>query len=239
MDTLTPVQAGRRLGITDAAVRDMVHAGRLGNLTAAGHKPFAIPAADVARVQLERRSHALRRIGDEAAFARRCREQIWPKAPAPRADGRFDAAALAEALSVPSGHAALRLLPDYARELWGPTILETAATRFSGGACATCSARYAARVHGTFGPRDDEPTRILLGAPCGQCTTVLAAEARTARRKVQRLQQGEAEYRDRARLAQFDAEQRAAMAAVQKASSQFARIVKLRKQAGLPPLGGK
>lgn len=239
MDTLTPVQAGRRLGITDRAITDMVAAGRLGNLTAAGHKPFAIPAADVARVQLERRTHALRRIGDEAAFARRIREQIWPKAPGPRADGRFDAATLVEAMSVPSGLAALRLLPDHANSLWGPSILETAATRFSGGTCGTCFARAAASIHGTFGPRDDEPTRILLGNPCGQCATALTTEARTARRKMQQLQQGEAEYRDRARLAQFDSEQRAAMAAVQKSSAQFARIVKLRKQAGLPPLGGK
>lgn len=240
MDTLTPDEAGARLGITGHAVRNMIAAGRLGNLAAAGTFPFRIPADDVARVQLERRATALRKVGDETAFARQIHQQIWPNTkPVARANGNFDPEAILAHAQIPSGRAALRSLPANAAALWGPDMLAAAATKFSGGACRTCFARDASRVHGTFGPRDDEVARILLGNPCGQCVKAFATQERAARRQMQQLRQNAAERRDSERLAQFDAQQRAAMAQVQKASAEFARIVKLRKAAGMPPLGGK
>jgi hypothetical protein len=237
--TLTPSQAAIRLGVTDHAVRDMVRAGRLGNLTAAGHHPAAIPYDHVTRVMHERRAEALRRVGDETDFARRIHRDIWPnKHVQPRANGVVNAGDLAAALQVPSGRDVLRTLPGAARMLWGADVLAAAATAVSAGTCRTCMARLSARVHESMPPRDSEPHRILLGNPCTECTKTFEQERRNAREQLNQLHHTEQAYRDRQRLQQFDAQQRQVMAEVRRASAEFARLVKLRKQAGLPPLGG-
>lgn len=237
MRTLTPAQAGVRLGITDHAVRDMIAAGRLSNLVAAGHHPAAIPYDDITRVQIERRNEALRRVGDETEYAHKMHRAIWPAEPAARANGFVDAADVAASLQVPSGRDAVRLLPSAATMLWGNDVLVAAATKVPSGTCRTCMARAAARVHETLAPRDSEAHRVLLGPPCTSCRESFVTEARNARRELQKLRVVEQEYRDRRTVEAFRAEQRQVLATVRQASRRFAELEAQRKRLGLPPEG--
>lgn len=238
--TLTAAQAAIRLGMSDHGVRDMIHAGRLTNLTAAGHYPYTVTYDDVTRVMHDRRAEALRAVGDEVDFAHRIRRQIWPNTKvATRANGEADAAQLAHALNATSGRRALPLLPENARKLWGTDVLTACATTVSSGVCRTCLARAAAAIHETMPPRETEAHRVLLGPACGQCTQAFAADRKAAKREIRRMHQAERAYRDARTLAEFDDRQRQVLATVKQASSEFARLAAERKRAGLPPLGGR
>jgi hypothetical protein len=218
----------------------MIHAGRLGNLTAAGHYPYSIPYSDVSRVMLERRNEALRRVkSSEADFARQCRAMIWPNRKAqPRADGNISVGDFLALNNIAEGLDALPHLPADAVALWGNDVLTTSALKFPTGTCKTCFARTAARVHETLPPRDTEAHRELLGPACGNtCKETFGAEARDARRGLQRLRDAEQEFRDRRTVAAFRAEQRDVLKTVRQASRRFAEMEAERKRLGLPPEG--
>jgi hypothetical protein len=218
----------------------MIRAGRLGNLVAAGQRPAQIPRDDVARVLLERRAEALRSVGDEAAYAIQVQRTLWPADTATiRADGRADVAAAVEMMNVPRGLQALPLLPENPRKIWGLDVLTAAAKKFPVGTCRTCFARSAASVHESMAPRDTPACRVLLGPACTVCASAFAAEKRQTEKQMRELRHSEQESRDRRRIEELDALQRKAAADTKRGADEFARIVKLRKRAGLPPLGGR
>jgi hypothetical protein len=219
----------------------MIRAGRLGNLVAAGQRPAQIPRDDVARVLLERRAEALRSVGDEAAYAVQVHRALWPadNMATVRADGRVDVAAAVEMMNVPRGLQALALLPENPRKIWGLDVLTAAAKKFPVGTCRTCYARAAASVHESMAPRDTPACRVLLGPACTVCASAFAAEKRKTEKQMRELRHSEQESRDRRRIEELDARQRKAAADTKRGADEFARIVKLRKRAGLPPLGGR
>lgn len=218
----TIAQAAARLGMSDRATHAMLTAGRLTRLNAPGTGPALVASAQVDRVALERRVEALRRVGDEEAYARRVMAILHPNREVqPRADGSTDAASMAAALGAPSGPAALRLLGGDPAALWGPdTVAAAAAENLH--ACRTCWARAAAGVHRTRQPDGSAACRILLGHPCELDTAAWAqqrAENRTALTRLRQQQEG------RRRLDQADrvnGERTAAMRAVQAATRRFA-----------------
>lgn len=225
MRTLTPAQAAVRLGITDHAVRDMVRAGRLGNLTAAGHYPYSIPYDDVTRVQHERRSEALRSIGkdNEVEYARKTHRRIWPNTTATvRANGLADPGHLSALMGQPSGRAVLPLLDEPERKLWGLDVLTAAATNLTAGGCRTCLARAAAAVHETLPPTASDAHVALLGPACGTCQAAFHKESEERRTQIKRMGQ---QAKAAARLGNADrvnAERAAALKGVHQASARFA-----------------
>lgn len=218
--TMTLQHAAERLGISQQAAYDMLRAGRLTNVNPG--RTALVSSAEVARVQLERRQAALRRIGDEVAFAVRVREIIWPAhRPVVRADGRVDAESAVHLAGLPRGKDALRLLPTDAYAVFGPDVLRAAATEWPRGACATCWSRLAAVVHETRGPDGSPACRVLLGDPCELDAAAWAQQRAQNREKLTRLRQ---QQEGRRRLDQADrvnAERTAAMRAVQAATRRF------------------
>lgn len=234
---LTAQQAAERLGLSQQAIYDMLRAGRLPNTTL-GHGPVLIASGDVARVAYERRVEALRRVGDETEYARRIRDLIWPpRVDVVRADGRPDPDAVMASVSAPRGHDALRLLPAPAAMLWGPSVLRAAAMRVDAGACRTCWARCAAAVHQTRGPDGSPACRLLLGDPCSQDAAAWQRQRREARATLDRARHDMQAKSDQRTLGRFEADYRAALADVRRASARFADLDRQRKTAGLPVPG--
>lgn len=186
--------AARRLGMSEAAVRQMIAAGRLPRQNPSG--AVRVSAADVDRVRAARRAEALQRHPDVTAFAREIRRILWPMSDLPKdtvelTDGRVEARRTVPwHLATPaSGTRALPFLPTDAAAVFGLDVLETAAapgTAFNG-VCRWCFADAAARVHETLRPQDSEAHRVLLGQPCAGCRDRFAAEATAARTELARL----------------------------------------------------
>ncbi|MFF3204559.1 hypothetical protein [Streptomyces sp. NPDC002962] len=227
MDEIGVAVAARRLGISEPAVRKMITAGRLPRLPRSG--PALVASADVDRVTHERRADALRRHPDPAAFARHVREHLWPGERVARvtlADGRTEIADPQQAhylFGLDHGRKALATLSPDAVALFGWAAVETAASdrKAFAGACRTCYADTAARVHGGLRPTDAPAYRVLLGDPCPADRKRWAAEAEQHRREVTHSRMTEQRQRQDAERAAARQEFQAARAQAETAASRL------------------
>lgn len=217
MEAISVAAAARALGITEMAVRGAVSRGRIRDASEPGG--FAlVDLSDVRRFRDERRQAAALRHPDPVAYARSVVDTLHPPTQGYRA------------YSV-RGRDALRLLGEDGVALLGPDVLEAAANqdRFrKGGGCPTCWARMSSDVHQSMPPRDDEATRILLGAPCAKDRAVWAVQATERTRDMVRRRDGQAAHtrqlqRDAARQ-EFTASQRALQAATERTRAAARRL---------------
>ncbi|WP_329334659.1 hypothetical protein OG252_07540 [Streptomyces sp. NBC_01352] len=205
MGEIPVAEAARRLSISDVAAYEALRAGRL--VRVQGSSPARVTAESVQRMATQRRSEALRRRdGDAVSLARYVDERLHGLPGAVGFPQPF-------AVSPTRGRAALRLLPDDARAIFGADVLEAAASRDrlrKDGACPTCWAHASARVHQTRPPEDDQAYRLLLGEPCPADRQRWAAEAIARRRAMEELTRREAASRQAAEQERVRAEFRAA-----------------------------
>ncbi|AZQ32635.1 hypothetical protein EJ357_03570 [Streptomyces cyaneochromogenes] len=230
MDEIPVAEAARRLGLTEWAVRKMITAGRLLNRARSG--PALVAAADVDRIRSDRRTEALRRHRDLTAFARAVDGLLHPlmtSTPLGATGSGF--------YLLPTGRDALKVLPPDAFAVFGRDVLEAAAVRDQlrrDGACPTCFAHMASRVHQTHPPENGQAYRALLGEPCPVDVRRFAEQTAERRRTADRQRQAdtarraEAE-RDHAR-AEFSAAHAAAETAAQRVRSAARHLATLDPQ---------
>lgn len=222
---MTVEEAANALGITGQAVRDALRRGELARVDSG--PVIRLAAATVDTFADRRRTQALARIGDPAAYAAMIVHKLRPPTPATvrLADGRTATVDNSLALSTswlpsgykPGGRAALQgLMPD-AFAAFGRSVLEAAAVGVEPGTCRWCLAELFSRVRGDLPPGDSAALRILLGsAPCP------ADQDRWARRRDARQQYTYAALDGMRQKAARQAQARVSAAAAQLSQAQSA-----------------
>lgn len=226
MEYLTIAQAADRLSISPQTAHVMVAAGRMTDHNSTGTGPALVTAADVAKVAAERRTEALRRIGDEEAYARRTVAILHPTTiTITRANGATDPDSLAAAMAAPRGRDALRVLVgDPAYALWGRHVLEACAARVEladQGVCPACWARTSARVHRTREPDGSRACRILLGNSCELDETAWQAQTAAGQAQMRQMRQRLQGQQVLDRTERINRERTASLRAVQTATARF------------------
>ncbi|MEV2227006.1 helix-turn-helix domain-containing protein [Streptomyces phaeochromogenes] len=178
---MTVADAAKALGVSTPTVYSLI---RDGSLTAsAGPRGQLVSRSEVFGVASARRVDAVRRHRDLLNYAKQIRSVIWPPEPETieLSDGRTelrDGADAARYATIPKGRAVLSWLDSDAVAVFGPAVIHTLADLKSlkvAGACPWCWARDLAAVRGGLSPRDNAPTRVLLGDPCSKDLAVMKA----------------------------------------------------------------
>ncbi|WP_405906339.1 helix-turn-helix domain-containing protein [Streptomyces sp. NBC_00828] len=178
-EMMTVANAAKALGVSTPTVYSLI---RDGSLTAsAGPRGQLVSQAAVFGVATARRVDAVRRHRDLVSYARSIKATIWPAEPETieLGDGRTeirDGADVAAYAALPKGRAVLSWLDSDVVAVFGPAVIHTLADLKSlkaAGACPWCWARDLAAVRGGLGPRDNPPTRVLIGDPCPKDRAVM------------------------------------------------------------------
>jgi hypothetical protein len=218
---LTIMQAAERLGRDQSTVYSMVRAGRMQNVNKDRTGVALVAAADVHRVAFELRHAALQKT-TELDLARTIKNILWPDdTVVVRADGTPDADSMTRALNRVKGRDALRFLPPEAYSVFGPSVINAAASKFPNGSCRTCWARLTASVHEDHSPRNEPAYRELLGHPCAEDVTAWAKQKRDARRELDEIKAHVTAAAAADRQARFRTEYEAAAKDLQRAQGRF------------------
>ncbi|MEU8866905.1 hypothetical protein [Streptomyces umbrinus] len=208
MDGIPVAEAAQRLSMRPVSTYEAMRTGRLTRVP--GSDPARVTLASVQLLADQRRLEAQRRRSDLCALAR-------------HVDSLLHAPAGSTYLP-PPGPGALKIVPADAFAIFGRDVLEAAANRgwIRKDGCPTCWARMSAKVHQTFGPRDEAAFKILLGQPCAADRAHWRAEAEERRRATVRTESAERVRRTEAERTAARAEFRAAQSAAEAAASRLA-----------------
>ena len=187
LESVTLAEAAVALGVASNTSTGWY---RSGALTAAAPAPggaVRVRLSSVIRLRDQRRTDALVRHPDTAAFAAACRARVLPEVPEVVTlidgrtvqrpwlvadDGRYVA-------PNPGGAQALGADAADATAIFGAPALKSASQ--PGSACRWCWPRLSARVNHTVAPVDSTAFRALLGGPpCAACRSSWAAETDAA-----------------------------------------------------------
>lgn len=243
MDGITLAAAARVLGVTDPALRKMIRAGRLTDVSRQG-SPVSVLASDVDNVLHERRTEAARRHPDALEFARQVRNTVWPDERLDMvvlADGRREVADVYQAQHIskqPRGREALRTLTPDGVAVFGRAAVEVAAMpRDTWGptTCRWCYADASARALGGLRPVDSPAFAALLGAdPCPQDRARWADEGREHRATLKRLRDAQTARERQAAQTRARQDFQAATDALSAASQRHSTALRRLAQTDLP-----